>query len=371
MTFEVFFNRIETQYTKELPFVVYRKPRENTLNVLLQQTNDVYVTTSFTEKGFVFAPFNNEDTSILIPFEESEFISIRSEALPVVEASTKNNSIDETAKNQHIALVEKAVATIKDKVLEKVVLSRKEAVNGEVTNPIQLFKKLLATYNSSFNYCWYHPKIGLWLGATPETLIKIEGRQFSIMALAGTQVYNGSLDVVWEDKEIQEQKFVTDFIVNSLEPSVDSLMVSATETVKAGNLVHLKTMISARLKQGSFLKDVINTIHPTPAVCGVPKEAAKQFILENECYNREFYTGFLGELNFESIAAPRSGKRNIENRAYAIPKKSTQLYVNLRCMQVQNNKAIVYMGGGITSNSNSEKEWEETVSKSFVIKNIL
>ena len=112
-------------------------------------------------------------------------------------------------------------------------------------------------------------------------------------------------------------------------------------------------------------------MHPTPAVCGLPKEAAKAFILENENYNREFYTGFLGELNFEAQLKPRSGKRNIENRAYAITKTSTQLYVNLRCMQLDGNNASIYVGGGITESSDAESEWHETVSKSLVIKSIL
>jgi len=112
-------------------------------------------------------------------------------------------------------------------------------------------------------------------------------------------------------------------------------------------------------------------LHPTPAVCGLPKESAKQFILEHEDYNREFYTGFLGELNCETTIAPRSGRRNIENRAYAVSRTSTQLYVNLRCMQLKNQQAIIYVGGGITEGSNAESEWEETVSKSLVIKSIL
>ena len=111
--------------------------------------------------------------------------------------------------------------------------------------------------------------------------------------------------------------------------------------------------------------------NPTPAVCGLPKDAAKQFILNNENYNREFYTGFLGELNMKTQQKARLGKRNIENRAYTYTKRSTQLYVNLRCMQLKGNKAMVYVGGGITQSSIAEREWEETVSKSLVIKSIL
>lgn len=371
MTLEDLFTRIETQYKNKLPFAVYRKPRENKLSALLQPTNHLHVVNDFTEKGFVFAPFDDTETSVLIPFDGSEFVTFSYVMSSPIEIFQHNNVINEEEKRQHINLVNKGIEAIKKNEFEKVVFSRQEQVSIDEDNPITFLKNLLNTYSSSFIYCWYHPKVGLWLGATPETLIKIEGSQFSIMALAGTQNYTGNLDVVWQDKEVKEQKFVTDFIIDSLQASVESLNISETETVKAGNLVHLKTMISARLKPDSKLKEIISKLHPTPAVCGVPKEVSKQFILNNEDYNREFYTGFLGELNFETTAAPRSGKRNIENRAYSITKKSTQLYVNLRCMQIKNNTAIIYVGGGITANSNPESEWEETVSKSLIIKNVL
>src|SRR5690606_37973339 len=262
------------------------------------------------------------------------------------------------------------IEAIKNYQFTKVVLSRKETVPLE-SDPMSIFKRLLNTYPSTFVYLWYHPKVGLWLGATPETLITIEGNRFSIMALAGTQDYMETTEVVWKDKEIDEQQIVTNFIIQQLKPSVENLKVSETETVRAGNLLHLKTMISAQLKpESSNLKQLIFDLHPTPAVCGFPKSAAKKFILENEPYNREFYSGFLGELNFERSMAPRSSKKNIENRAYAVTKKSTQLYVNLRCMQIQGHHAHIYVGGGITETSNAEAEWEETVSKSKIIKNI-
>lgn len=375
MTLETFFERIETQYNSKLPFVTYRKPNENRVTALLQQTNDLYVTSDFTEKGFVFAPFDDTEKTVLIPLENSE--SIQTDfAVPEVYTEFVNVKEEITAedlkeKQHHINLIKKGVEAISNNQFKKVVLSRQETVTVSDSNPIVLLKKLLRAYKSAFVYCWYHPKVGLWLGATPETLIKIVGNRFSIMALAGTQDYKGTLDVVWQDKEKQEQQFVTDFIIDSLKPSVENFKISAVETVKAGNLLHLKTMISAQLKSKSSLKEVVSVLHPTPAVCGLPKLDSKQFILENEHYNRAFYTGFLGELNMENKLQSRSAKRNIENRAYAMNIKSTRLYVNLRCMQLKHTEAIIYVGGGITKHSNPESEWDETVSKSLVIKNIL
>tara|TARA_R110002033_G_scaffold384_1_gene3923 strand:+ start:1244 stop:2359 length:1116 start_codon:yes stop_codon:yes gene_type:complete len=371
MTLEDFFKRIEAQYKQELPFVVYRKPNKTEVSGLLQSDDELFFTEAFTEKGFVFSPFDDNEKTVLIPLEVSEKINSSIVTSGAVETSHHENKVDIESKNFHINLVKKGVEAINNQQFKKVVLSRKETVQLEEHNPLSIFKRLLNTYKSAFVYCWYHPKTGLWLGATPETLLKIEGNRFSIMALAGTQDYNGTLDVVWQNKEIQEQQYVTDFILESLKPAVESVKVSETNTVKAGNLLHLKTMISAQLKSNSNLESIISSLHPTPAVCGLPKQAAKDFILKNENYNRGFYTGFLGELNLETQWAPRSGKRNIENRAYAITKTSTQLYVNLRCMQLEGKNASVYVGGGITESSNSEKEWAETVSKSLVIKSIL
>lgn len=367
-----FFERIQTQYANTLPFVAYRKPKKATVNVLLQNTDALYYANDFTEKGFIFSPFDDKEKTVLIPKDSSELISCSSFSEETNKEEAYSNHTPSTkSKDFHVKLIKKGVEAIENNEFKKVVLSRSEHVVLSEINLIDIFKNLLDVYPSAFVYCWYHPKVGLWLGATPETLVKIEGSRFSIMALAGTQDYKGTLDVSWQDKEQQEQQLVTDFITDSLKPSVTRLNVSNVETVKAGNLLHLKTMISAQLKSDITLKQIISALHPTPAVCGLPKDEAKAFILTHEGYNREFYTGFLGELNLESTAAPRSGRRNIENRAYAFNKKSTQLYVNLRCMQLQSNEAIIYVGGGITKNSNADSEWEETVSKSMVIKKVL
>lgn len=374
MTSDFFFKRIQKQYDGKLPLVVYRKPNKDTIDVLLQNDATLFTTKSFEESGFVFSPFDDAEDTVLIPLNRAEHIFIRDEADAFVKPETfseKEKNIDED-KLKHTDLVKKGIQAIADGHLQKVVLSRQEITDINEQNPVSLFRKLLHAYESAFVYCWYHPKVGLWLGATPETLVKIEGNRFSMMALAGTQLYNGTLDVTWQDKEIKEQQFVTDFIIEQIKGTVENIKVSKTETVRAGHVLHLKTLIQGALNFKKVnLETLIRDLHPTPAVCGLPKNEAKAFILANESYNREFYTGFLGELNFDTKVAPRSGKRNIENRAYAITRKRTQLYVNLRCMQLLDNQGVIYIGGGITKTSNPESEWEETVSKSLVIKNVL
>jgi len=193
------------------------------------------------------------------------------------------------------------------------------------------------------------------MGAFSEQFLKTENNILSTAALAGTQKLNGHNDVIWQHKEKEEQEIVSTFIVDHLSKIVSDLNYSLPYTIKAGNLAHIRTDISGILNEQHHLKEIISILHPTPAVCGYPKDIAKQFILENESYDREFYAGFLGELNY-----PLGDHSKI-----------TDLFVNLRCMKIQDNKAFLFMGGGITKDSIPEKEWLETVNKSMTMKKIL
>jgi isochorismate synthase len=141
-------------------------------------------------------------------------------------------------------------------------------------------------------------------------------------------------------------------------------------SVKAGNLWHIKTSVSGSMDH-TCLKEIVDALHPTPAVCGLPKNAAKEFILKNEGYERQFYTGFLGELNLKEDVRRPSTRKNQENRAYRTIKNRTSLFVNLRCMQLSGNTVNVYVGGGITNRSVPEKEWQETLDKSSTMLNIV
>ncbi|MGC6430521.1 MAG: chorismate-binding protein [Jejuia sp.] len=343
------------------------------VKAMLQKDDNLYSTKDFSEKGFVFSPFDINKDSILIPQSSSECFDVEFSNQNTVETSQiESFEIDKKQKALHVKLVESGIEAIKNGDVQKVVLSRVEEYIHDTIDVFEVFQQLLNSYPLALAYLWYHPKVGLWLGATPETLLKIEGRNFSIMALAGTQDYQGTLDVIWNEKELKEQQFVTDFILENITSTIENIKVSDVQTVKSGNLLHLKTDIKGQLKsQETDLKPLLHSLHPTPAVCGSPKAKAMEFIFKNENYDREFYTGFLGELNFDIDVKPRTGSRNVENRAYTLKRKSTQLYVNLRCMQIKENKALIYVGGGITSDSNAELEWEETVSKSMVVKKVL
>ena len=349
------FDKIKKHYQKNLPFVVYRKPNEAKVSGFFMNDDSLIFTTIFSESGFVFAPFDDNKPAILFPIEKSNFYQEKLE-LPDFDRLNYSFEADESSKNSHIKRVEKAIDAINNNDLEKVVLSRKEEVSINDFSLESSYLELLQRYKNALVYVWYHPKIGLWMGATPEILLELKNSDFKTMSLAGTQRFEEGKEVVWESKELEEQEIVTQFIKHQLNEISTDLKIDATETFKAGSLLHLRTKVEGKLNPKSSLKKLIEGLHPTPAVCGFPRDAAKAFILKNENYNREFYTGFLGEINL--------GDEETNN-------KKSHLFVNLRCMEIDNNTASIYVGGGITKDSIAKKEWQETVNKTATMKAVL
>ena len=353
-----FFIELERVYQSKSPFVAFRKPDEDLVTAFVQRTQELHKLKSYKEAGFVFAPFSSTDKKIFFPFDECDSFSINILHIELLDNNEikaeipRFDSVENpnVLKENHNALVQNAIDFIKNNKAKKIVLSRKETLTIDQLKVVNTFKKMLKSYKNAFVYLWFHPEIGLWMGATPERLLTVEKGKFKTMALAGTQKYNGTINVVWQNKEQQEQQYVTDFMAENLKKSVKNLKITAPFTVQAGNLVHIRTDISGKLKSADSLENLINILHPTPAVCGLPKAVATAFIMENEGYHRAYYSGFLGELNSN---------------------ESTNLFVNLRCMQLENNLVSIYVGGGITADSMPENEWEETVSKSEVMKKVL
>ncbi|PCI32254.1 MAG: isochorismate synthase [Flavobacteriaceae bacterium] len=344
-----FFKKLNTLLVAKTPFVVFRKPHKLEVTLIEQEDKNRYICTDFNEEGYVFAPFDSRKEAVLFPENKSK----KSIHEVQVIQKTKKEILDVAQGNSqehHLELLKKGIRCIQESEIEKIVLSRKEMIAKEGKKPIDMFHNLLATYSTAYVYLWFHPKVGTWLGASPEGLLEIDNRVVKTMSLAGTQVFISGIDAVWKQKEIKEQQFVTDFVKENLKPFVKEMTSSKTYTTKAGSLLHLRTDIEGTLKRGVKADDLIQHLHPTPAVCGLPKNEAKTYILEHEGYDRTFYTGFLGELNCE---------------------QKTSLYVNLRCMELTDKNLAIYIGGGITKDSDPENEWQETVSKAKIMKGIL
>ena len=348
--------KIKEWITKQLPFVIYRKPNETTRFGWFQQDDELYIAQELNQSCFVFAPFSAEDKVIFLPkncslIEDNTAIEVD---FPHPVKSLEN---PQTNKTFHIDLVTKGIQAIQAGKMEKVVLSRREEIAIEENDYLFYFQRFIKKYPTAFVYWFYHPKVGMWMGATPEQLVKINNTNVKTVALAGTQV-DKEIDlnqVIWGEKEQQEQQVVTDFILDSLRPFSKKIRQTQPFTYRAGSLLHIKTDIEAELTIENDAYNVVKSLHPTPALCGFPKNIAKDFIISNEDYNREYYGGFLGEWKFDC------GTKS----------SNSDLFVNLRCMKIVNNKAYLFLGGGINKDSIAESEYYETVNKSKTVKSII
>jgi isochorismate synthase len=263
----------------------------------------------------------------------------------------QTSEINFRRKTDYISLVERALTEIRKGRLQKVVLSRKkEVVLPEWFDVLKVFDKLCVEYPQAFVSLFYLPNEGMWLGASPEVLVSIDDQQiFRTMSLAGTQPIaprQSACDAAWTQKEIEEQAMVSRYIINCFKKiRLREYEETGPRTVTAGNVMHLRTDFAVDMKAAAFPQlgtVMLDLLHPTSAVCGMPKEAALQFITEEEGYNRKFYSGFLGPVNINAASA---------------------LFVNLRCMEIEGGKASLYAGAGVIEGSDPEKEWNETEIK--------
>lgn len=345
------FEKIKNQYTKNLPFVCFASPGKEDVTLLLQNDDSLNEISTFKESGFVFAPFDYDGFAYIIFEEEENTHRFSIEETADIESPMPLKESEED-KTKYTDLVELALKEIKNLKATKIVVSRQKEIPIPEFDIQILVEQILSSNKNAFRYVWYHPETGLWCGATPEILVKINNGSFHTMSLAGTQKYNGTEEVKWAPKEIHEQELVTDSIVAKLEKVTSVLKISKVYTYRASSLLHLRTDISGFLKTGkATLNTISNALHPTPAVCGTPTAYAKDFILRKEGYPREFYTGFLGPINTSD--------------------STTELMVNLRCMKIENDIAGIYIGGGITFGSNPEMEWQETQNKMQTMLQIL
>lgn len=232
--------------------------------------------------------------------------------------------------------------------IEKAIFSRIKLVEREETIDMEaVFNRLAKAYKSqALVYLASDKKFGTWMGATPETLLSGNKNVMHSMALAGTK---RSKETEWTEKEHEEHQYVVDFVKNKIkEQSPGDLIVSAAETVKKGAVFHLQTDYEFQLPKEKW-NALMQSLHPTPAVCGTPSDLSQDYILTNEPHEREFYTGLVGLKSKDELA----------------------VYVNLRCMQVLENSFALYVGGGITLASDIANEFQETEDKSETLLSVI
>ena len=369
----------------ELSMAAWRVPHTHDIHLIIDFDENVILGSTALEDlpiGFMFSPFHKERRSLFIKNEvylnlvsgELQGSSEKVDKLQSYVLSHMNARADPHADAGGSAVEEKGgLPSHHDHFIDLVSLGIKLIERGNVQKVVpsrtknirlpgnfsagKLFFDLCDTYANAFVSLVYTPECGAWMGATPELLIAVSGDLFKTVSLAGTQKYDPGKplsEVAWTQKEIEEQALVSRYIINCFKKiRLREFEEIGPKTVRAGNLIHLKTEYSVDMAATNFpnLGSVmLDLLHPTSAICGMPLRESLDFILEYEHYDREFFSGYLGPVNFEN---------------------KTSLFVNLRCMKMHNGTATLYAGAGVTEDSNPEKEWLETEMKMNTLLNII
>lgn len=224
----------------------------------------------------------------------------------------------------------------------KTVLSRCICGTFNKLNVVELTARYFANFQSVFCFLFYHPKTGWWMGATPELVANRAGGSIQTRALAGTRSFAG--EHPWDVKNIEEHNMVIEDIIDNIKhryPHATTSVGQAT-SLRYGAIEHLCTPININ---NISVNDVAQTIHPTAAISGWPREDAIADISQLEPHNRRFYTGLF--IN------------------------STTAYALLRCVNFDDKKWCIYSGSGITPLSTPEDEWAETEAKARPLTDLL
>ncbi len=240
---------------------------------------------------------------------------------------------------------------IKNNTVKKAILSRVKHINFFTENyAVELYYKLRAMHPNAYLFMYYTSYTGLWMGATPELLLKVNDDDVQTVSLAGTRKFE-NVKKDWDKKEIEEQKIVSDYMESLLTKyQIVNASIEGPISVNAGKISHLKTTYNFKFTQrDGFLKDFIIDLHPTPAVCGLPKKESMNVIHRIEAHNRSYYSGFVGRIKNGHLG----------------------LYVNIRSLKFVNGGVDLYLGGGITEGSDPVKEWHETELKAETLLDVI
>lgn len=317
-----------------MEFLVFRLPEERSFRMIKNEKSETPIASFFSfEKGEACRFFSDEIQEI----NENELANILAE----VKFPQKKAGLNSPQKKEYLEKISQTIEVIRENNLQKMVLSRPLKLSFDKIDLAQTFLNLCQKYPKAFCYIG---NIGgqIWMGATPEILgqFDVEKSVFQTMSLAGTL----PIGEEWTEKESEEQSVVTQYLSQVLTQFSESVKISPREDLNLGKIKHLKNNIKAVIAPRD-LDFLVKELHPTPAVCGIPKDFCQQKISEIEGYHRGFYSGYIEIKIFDKI----------------------YFFVNIRCVQFFENEGVIYVGGGVTEKSIPEREWEETELKSQTI----
>jgi isochorismate synthase len=261
--------------------------------------------------------------------------------------STAQNAPFCIDKEAYLRQAQQLIKDLNRGIADKIVLSRIKRSERLVSDPKQLYDKLLLNYPNALVYYFHDTVLGSWIGASPEILIERTQSNWRTMALAGTKPTASARD--FTHKEYNEHAMVTEFIEGQLRqiPGAN-VQVAAIQTYSPGPVTHLLQELTWQMPN-RVLPLLLKHLHPTPAVAGLPKKVALQYLAATEHHERGLYAGIIGRAS----------------------QGAQKLYVNLRCGSLIDRQLFCYVGGGFTPDSTADQEWEETENKSQTLLRLL
>lgn len=257
---------------------------------------------------------------------------------------------DPAARSHWMGVIRSALAEIES--VQKVVLARQIPLTATVPlDPWALMSRFDATA-VGYRFCFRFDAGAAFLGSSPERLVALKGRTALVDCLAGTSARGATPmeDSVLErallasDKDRREQAFVVKAVREALEPLCEALEIPEEPTIrKTPTVQHLDTPVRGALLSGVRLSEVLAALYPTPAVCGVPREAARLAIRRLEERPRGWYAGAVGWIGVSGA----------------------DFAVGIRSAILSPEGAIAFGGGGIVAGSDPAAEFEETERKAL------
>ncbi|MFZ4457177.1 MAG: chorismate-binding protein [Bacteroidales bacterium] len=347
-------------FQSNLPFFSYRMPRSSDVRTGIQLSTNVAIFCHSLPQsaGFLVAPFDESSSAKCFFIQQDISLlnhTISDADLELIQSAKQTHqSIDDSfydiSKEEYLQQASFLIDKLQQNELRKVVLSRTiHQSDFNIEDAVQIFEKLTHTYPNAFVSLFHIPGVCCWMGATPETLLKAHSHKVETMSLAGTKP--AAAEAQWSNKEREEQQMVSDYVATVLnEFPFSEITIEGPQDLVAGNMCHLVTIYTCNgALEAESLFQLIETLHPTPAVCGLPKEQSKLLIHNTEQHDREYYAGYIGPIS--------------EN--------GCDLFVNLRCMKLTDDGITLYVGGGITAQSIAEAEWQETCLKAETLLRII
>lgn len=248
--------------------------------------------------------------------------------------------------------IESAKALIDANELKKIVLSRRIrlSMKGE-QQPTRVLNQLRHEYPSCYTFMIRPKGTTAFLGSTPERLLSVRSNYILTEGLAGSisRGKSATEDSILEknllasQKDMEEHRLVVDAIKKRLMQFSSQVKHASRPGVKKfTNVQHLYTPISAWMEQDYNPFTILKSLHPTPAVGGVPVDRAIGHIPKLELYERGWYAAPFGWLN---------------------SKGRGEFVVAIRSGLIKDEEALFYAGCGIVQDSDPKAEWEETKLK--------